>query len=363
MWSRKATPPAYHPLALSDDEDLPLGLKLTRKPRATVLAYARRRGLRTTLLLLLAGLSCLAFSHLPVDALQSRLRDYQRSKSLNAGFQIPPDSPFLADDLANNWTPFNASDSDPFLPDPVVPHSASKSIPERIFNAACADRFIAQGTLCDASAFDRQQLKLDARLSVLYAYENGSDPILGALRNSYIGLEQVQGHARDARHFRVHNELQYSLRSVVRAFKNRWAASLASFHLMTTDLPDLPFLESDSPSALIHQSVNTRPPWRWGFKPSWLRNDHLHHKHMTIAPEYPWRFFQTHNLSRAEAQQWREAALPSFQSMSIESSIPHVRTKTDIALGLCDDFFFMQEMAPADGSWLDFPSSGSTLAS
>lgn len=357
MWSQK---PSYGPLAAHDEDDLPLALSKNGRYHsrstnannslfATFAAYARRRGPRTTLLLLLAGLSCIAFSKLSVESPLARYK--LAGSSLTHGFPIPSDSNFLTDGVRNNWTPFNVSDAQPLLPDPL-PHTADLTTPERLLSDACAERFIADGVVCDLTFSNRRQLSYESRISIIYAYENGSDPILSSIRDAFIGSEEVQGHAKDARHFRVHNELQYSLRSVVRAFKNRLATSLASFHLLTTDLPDLPFFDSDNPALLLQQGRRQaqQTPWRWGFKPSWLKANHMHHKHMTISPEYPWRFFQTHNVSLSEAQAWREEALPSFQSMSIESSIPHIHTQTDIAMGLCDDFFFMKELAPSDST-------------
>lgn len=38
--------------------------------------------------------------------------------------------------------------------------------------------------------------------------------------------------------------------------------------------------------------------------------------------------------------------------MSVESQIPHLETDRDLVLGLCDDFFFLKELAASDGESL-----------
>jgi len=110
--------------------------------------------------------------------------------------------------------------------------------------------------------------------------------------------------------------------------------------------------------------------WRIAQTPTWLdfskrdpsSSDHPHHSSRT-GQHYPLLRYATHSelfhlptydrngkteeLGEHEwkQQQWRKKALPSFNSMSIESRIGWLHGLSDVTLALNDDFFLLRPHA------------------
>lgn len=101
--------------------------------------------------------------------------------------------------------------------------------------------------------------------------------------------------------FRNHNELLYSMRSIIQSLPEE---DIAGLHLITTDLP-----------------IGNETEIRAGQVPSWLGEQsnckpqiNLHHH---------WNLFKMRPSAASETleRNWRAEALPSFNSIGIESQI------------------------------------------
>lgn len=277
---------------------------------SNVSAFLRRRRGSTILFTLLAGLAFITLSQLPpgpffsgsyapksdareaVNPLQSEIA--QSLKQQLSSFS----------EVRDNWVAFPGSATSPLVHD-LPRHSARKTINERLLSDACADLFISKGELCRLSPSEATELQDQSRLSVLYTYVNGSDPILSEIRTSLIESEDVQGRGGSPRHYRAHAELIHSIRSTLRAFAKHLNDHLASIHIYTTDLPD-PYLTHRPDGSLNPPAEKDR---RWGYKPTWLSNVQKQWKHgnVDLRMEFPWNTYRAHNLSLQEAHLWRDA--------------------------------------------------------
>lgn len=178
----------------------------------------------------------------------------------------------------------------------AVPVSTS----EKLFreSGSCLEDWVGAGQLCAPLVQSPAVLEASA-MSVLWTWSNGSDPYWAAAQQAYHGT-------RNSRHFRTHNELRYSLRSVLR---NLPANLLRGFYLYTSDLPST--------------------EGRKGLLPSWLSTS-MSQQSILVQPIFPHQVFKS-SASRllAEVNQWRQDALPTFNSMAIESQFPSVELATD----------------------------------
>lgn len=342
----------YLPLSTIDEELASHKLK-GNVPRSNGLASsftASGRSPKRVLYLCLACISCYALFKLPTDSSPPVV---PIGGTAEAEFQsyFKPHTPFRESEVKDNWVPFLPSAAPPLLP-ALPPNTAETTVAERVFSAACADQFISRGEVCDLTSLERDSLREQSKLSVIWTFENGSDPILSQTRDDFLSLQPINERGRASRHFRTHQELLHSLRSVLRAFQDGLQDSLSSFHLLTTDLPD--DLDFDPGSNSKAASFSNQKHGRWGLKPAWLNTEWLSHGSINFVLEFPWHVFQTRNMSPAEAYRWRSEALPTFQSMSVESQIPNIHTQNDLVLGLCDDYFFMKELSQADGASFSF---------
>ncbi|KDE04057.1 hypothetical protein MVLG_05496 [Microbotryum lychnidis-dioicae p1A1 Lamole] len=314
--------------------------------------------------------------------------------------------------------PFSPNLYDPLLP----PRPYQKTVAQKAFSSVCADIWVSTGELCQ-SAEDQwadQPLQMDA----LWTWVNGSSedpsaawrakvsdeigfgtetkvvpakPILAApapphptsqsipgapdrARGSRLPAEQPGAPERFSRakralgatvvrHFREHDELRHSIRSVVASFGAR---TLKQLHLVVNDEPSLTpdgekILIGDYPNSTIlsqvPQWVNLERVQLSGVEPSPNatffdgRNDgpvlklHPHTSlfKKTISPSSLKKPAKDFRARQAAALKWRESVTPNFNSLAVESQLANVPEDTsDTLLTLCDDFFTMRPMTLSD---------------
>lgn len=106
---------------------------------------------------------------------------------------------------------------------------------------------------------------------------------------------------------REHDELRYSLRSLLAAFDPR---SIRRIHLLTTDLPS-----HTLPSTLAMDHSTSEPLPLVGLVPTWLN------KSTVASPRSPLQLVHHSSIfpSGNDSRDWINGSLPTFNSMAIES--------------------------------------------
>ncbi|GAA6004454.1 hypothetical protein JCM10207_000733 [Rhodosporidiobolus poonsookiae] len=213
---------------------------------------------------------------------------------------------------------------------PALSDDGLTSWAERL-SPRCAEMWVAEGRLCEEleGAFDGDKAP---QIGLLYTWTNGSDVLLRRWKAEI--TSGLSGRIRPGReavrekltsnHFREHDELRYSIRSALRAFK---PSALSSLRLVTTDLP-ANSLYSDL-LAPVEAPLNYTPlveSSRIGQQPTWLSSDTAHR---TPPLEV------VHHTDLFD----RSVALPTFNSLSIESQFPQLQPTSEFALYLNDDTF------------------------
>jgi hypothetical protein len=118
------------------------------------------------------------------------------------------------------------------------------------------------------------------------------------------------------------------MRAVRHAFSK--SAALRKMYIYTSDLP-------------VTETL------RAGLIPTWLDSNHLTRNETEIVPLFPYNTFRSTAFGTdQEAHDWRAAALPTFQSQSIESQMAYIDRISDTWLYLCDDFFVLNYLAASD---------------
>ncbi|KAF7968346.1 hypothetical protein HWV62_30941 [Athelia sp. TMB] len=275
---------------------------------------------------------CLAIACLLVFSLASSLL-FILTVEYPPSTLVDPDFEHAAlHDAAPGWRRF-APDPAPVLVRPA-PRTTLQTLTQTLLPPACADLWIARGELCAALLARGPDDGADTlRLSVVHTWVNGSDAPLRRAR----GVAHMEGSTNAGtaqRHFTAHDELLYSLRSVMAALP---AAAVAGLHVVSTDLP-LP------------------DGTRAGQVPTWLAPQdgcaprlEMHHH---------WDLFKMRTNGTGdeeEARAWRERALPSFNSMAIETQLVSLAprlSQTIIYLThpsqLNDDFFLARPLSLTD---------------
>ncbi|KAJ6629468.1 hypothetical protein B0H10DRAFT_2208855 [Mycena sp. CBHHK59/15] len=124
-------------------------------------------------------------------------------------------------------------------------------------------------------------------------------------------LEYSTGNAR----FRQHDELRYSLWS---AFQNTKTWKDSVWHVVTADVPDPEAFDDNQRLGLVPQWLDIECSWARGANgepPVYLYHD-SEVFHLTSSPG--------HVPSLEEVETWRNAVLPTFNSMAVESQLPHL---------------------------------------
>ncbi|KIY61679.1 hypothetical protein CYLTODRAFT_495130 [Cylindrobasidium torrendii FP15055 ss-10] len=264
-----------------------------------------------------------------------------------------------------------------------------------LLDPKCAEQWVARGTVCNdlADAHDNAVLNGDdGRLDVIWTWVNGSDPYLAKVRAVAVkeDLEDIAQKPEESdededddeveedeeddedededeeeeedeedqkeekpiagsaeHHFRDHDELRYSMRSV---YQNVPAAIIRKLHLFTSSLP----YEATNSTTNITALSQTG---RMGHVPTWLNLTGNDVQAPAIGIIHHWENFRVtdnvlrdHDYPEGEegAKQWRGKYLPTFNSLSIESQFPHIEEFKDTLLYLNDDYFITRHMSTGD---------------
>ena len=230
--------------------------------------------------------------------------------------------------------------------------------PTRFLSPRCMEQWFADGeTSCGAAELGKEE-----QLDAVWLWVNGTDP---RWRATLIQARKESGVYSPEHHFRYvasnagltgreQNELLYSMRSVLQAMGSK----VKAFHLITADFP---FEEEDV--AILPPGFEDvdHTAWRVAQAPVWLDYSkregkpalrYTSHSEIYHLPTFD-RNGKTEELGEHEwrEKQWRDKALPSFNSMSIESRVGWVQGLTDVALSLNDDFFLLRPHAVSPWIW------------
>ncbi|GAA5889998.1 hypothetical protein JCM5296_003673 [Sporobolomyces johnsonii] len=205
----------------------------------------------------------------------------------------------------------------------------------------CAEAWVENGELCEGL---RDELGEESAVDVLWTYTNGSDPLLRTWRAEVTGMLSGRvrpgvatvREAKTARHFREHDELRYSVRSVVQAFA---PSAVRKIHLLTADVPANGLLRDIlDPHRTVDESAPVLTASRLGQRPTWLNAS------ASAVPPL--------ELSHHSAIFENEVLLPTFNSLSIESQFPSLCLASEhfLYMNEQDDTFLMgaSKLTPAD---------------
>ncbi|SPC66684.1 uncharacterized protein UHOD_02171 [Ustilago sp. UG-2017b] len=243
------------------------------------------------------------------------------------------------------------------------PGVASRDVmPIRAYDAlsdTCTEEWVVQhrwGDACRGTDLS-QGLKFDA----VWAWVNGSDPAQILARHIYRPSSPINVDA--AHRYADHNELLYSMRSAYHSFG---AEAIGKMHIMASAYP----LPEQTLAALPNhgrKSSGEEPIIMAGQVPYWL-NASLHGTEAKIDLHHDAEYFrpmqlsdEKKQLSSADADQWRQQTIPSFNSLAVESQLFNLpRASSDQLLYLNDDFF---TMVPNSVSDLTSPLFGTVIKS
>ncbi|GAA5964404.1 hypothetical protein JCM21900_006418 [Sporobolomyces salmonicolor] len=203
----------------------------------------------------------------------------------------------------------------------------------------CAEAWVEKGELCEDV---RDVLGERGAVDVLWTYTNGSDPLLRTWRAEVTGMLSGRvrpgvakvREAQTARHFREHDELRYSMRSVLQAFA---PSAVRKIHLLTADIPTNGLLRDIiDPHRAVGKSTPVLTASRLGQRPTWLNASASGTPPLELSHHSP--IFEN------------PSHLPTFNSLSIESQFPSLRLASEHFLYMNDDTFLMgaNKLVPAD---------------
>lgn len=235
--------------------------------------------------------------------------------------------------LHSGWFSFDDRFDAPFLA--RLDRAAPVTQPELLFTEACRDLWISRNELCPE--LKREWISGDSLLSkahtfdVVYTWQDGSDPKQAAAREHALDeTEQINHSGNAVRHFRIHDELRHSMRSLFKSFA-AYKQALENIFILSTDLP------------------TEHPHQRIGMVPRWLDVLHPFHSFTKVHAVFPWAAHKTSAYGEPrEAEEWRDRALPVYNSMAVESQFTNIPTANDVWWMMCDDFFVLNDMTPSD---------------
>ncbi|EPS98660.1 hypothetical protein FOMPIDRAFT_1031336 [Fomitopsis schrenkii] len=242
----------------------------------------------------------------------------QRSSRVPRPSLLPPSAACAE---STSYIPFQTP------PLPILPPPRTPLRPVRDLRASCLDAYFGLGEQCLGDQVDP--------LDILWTWVNGSDFHLVETKE----LAQSQ-YAKDdpyrpvksgtqERLYRDHDELRYSIRSVVDNFKSPGSR----FHLLTTDFP--------IPDAYATNSNISEPElWRLGQLPQWLDCDRR------VGPER-WADGDRELVVSHHAQFFRPYNGSVFNSLAIESQLGHVPDMPNYFVYMNDDLFMLNPVTPA----------------
>ncbi|GAA5902129.1 hypothetical protein JCM6882_006708 [Rhodosporidiobolus microsporus] len=282
---------------------------------------------------------------------------------------LPPPPPRLpsADDLAAASTgllPISVEPSLYSFPPPSLPlHLLTFSRLPAAARWSCLDAWVGEGRVCRElegrfAARKEDEVKID----VVWTWVNGSESRLaewreilaeeGEKKDGKKGKKGKNG-AQVLRHFREHDELRFSIRSVLSSL----ASSLKTLHLVSGDIP------AESPSS----NTSVPPPTannRLLQVPTWLKTEQAQRVDLdsgaSSSASRPQIRLHSHSelfKTRAgdgepsadeQARRWQNTSVPSFSSRAIESQLPGLETDSPVLLSLNDDFFLLKTLSASD---------------
>lgn len=283
---------------------------------------------------------------LPVPSLPAR-KPKQSSASLFLSTSFPPPPNRIGDDSLDSVDPRYR----PLIPLPPPDAPFPRLRPTRFLSPRCMEQWFAEGeTTCGAA-----ELGPEETLDATWIWVNGSDP---KWLDTLAAARKEAGVYSPVHHFREQNELVYSMRSVLAALPGK----LKTVHLVTADMPLGPGDDHLVPS---HEEED----WRLAQAPTWLdysKRDPSAPSHPEYGNAYPTLRYASHSeifhlptydrdgksLELGEHEwkesQWIAKALPSYNSMAIESRIGWLQGLADVSLSLNDDFFLLLPHAVSD---------------
>ncbi|GAA5831794.1 hypothetical protein JCM11251_003886 [Rhodosporidiobolus azoricus] len=218
---------------------------------------------------------------------------------------------------------------------------------------SCLEAWVAEGQVCRELEGRFSAEKADrARVDVVWTWVNGSEPRLGGWRERLAeegaqkkgGKDNGKEHngAQVIRHFREHDELRYSIRSVLTSL----SGALASLHLVTGDIP----AEAPTDESFDVASTNLIVS-RLQQVPTWLAFSSATSPHIRLHPHS--ELFRTRAATgdvnvQAAAERWQNSTVPSFNSLAIESQLPSFETNSPAFLFLNDDCFLLKTVSATD---------------
>lgn len=195
---------------------------------------------------------------------------------------------------------------------PYVKRYTKTAPPTRLelqFSEACRDLWISKAVLCPRlqQAWNHPgPLSNQHTFDVVYTWQNGSDPIQTKAREAAAKDTSSGRTGTGAHHYRDHDELKYSLRSLLKAI-SCYPDVVEKIFLYTSDFP------------------SEKPHQRIGSIPKWLNVHHPNHLSSKMELVFPWQTFKTPAAASVqEALDWRANALPTFQSMAVESQFANI---------------------------------------
>ncbi|KZT67094.1 hypothetical protein DAEQUDRAFT_729508 [Daedalea quercina L-15889] len=223
---------------------------------------------------------------------------------------------------STSYIPFQV----PPLPLPPPPPRTALR-PVRDLRASCLDAHFSLGELCLGDRVDP--------LDVVWTWVNGSDFLLAQAKelaqSQYANDDPYRPvkSASQARLYRDHDELRYSIRSVVDNFKS----PKSRFRLLTTDF--------SVPDAYAN-SINLTTPelWRLGQLPQWLDCDRR-------VGHGLWRDGKSELVVTHHGQFFRPYNGTVFNSLAIESQLGHVPDMSNYFIYMNDDLFMLNPVTPA----------------
>ncbi|GAA5983287.1 hypothetical protein JCM11641_002250 [Rhodosporidiobolus odoratus] len=294
-----------------------------------------------------------------------------------------------------------ASENNGVIPFPSVAYSAlyrppTLQHPLSTFNwpsLSCLDEWVSSSELCvNASRYWAGENA--PKIDVVSSWVNGSSAEIMADWRKKVSdevgrLEKVKrAHGETSRHlqkraagssvvrhFREHDELRFSIRSILSSLPQ---SRLSTVHLIVSDTPAYsPFAPPVSPSANQTDLLTFDPlTTRFAQIPHWVNSSTLelarlcerkglNEPKLRVHPTS--EFFKTAisglpaeeaGLEELAAVGWQEEVLPSFNSLAIESQFANLDNVSPTALYLNDDFFLMASLTSGD---IDSPLSGSVF--
>ncbi|GAA5926996.1 hypothetical protein JCM3775_007099 [Rhodotorula graminis] len=290
---------------------------------------------------------------------------------LNTSFAPSLAQQYLAnpESVNDGVLPFDSTAFDPLYRPVPLEHPLSTS--SFASSASCFERYIATGTIC--TAYDGRWTDEAARpkLDAVWTWVNGSSAELmtswreeaaqeGARRSrvrrwTRRAMRAVRRRLRGAavlRHFREHDELRFSVRSVVQSLG---ASSLSTLHLVVGDTwafspADRERLDPDDVSRQL----------RLAQLPHWLDLSSIafSEPQVVATTSAPQLLVHPHSeifkagpaLGASGALAWQQKVLPSFNSLAIESQLANIPSSTSAstAIYLNDDFFLHHQLETTD---------------